>query len=136
MDHVDNSKRSQIMAAVKSKDTGPELEVRRALHRNGFRFRLHRSDLPGSPDLVLPKHKVALFVHGCFWHSHGCKKSKLPKSNVQYWTAKIEQNTQRDDRVRRDLDKLGWKWRVIWQCDIAAGVERISMELMADPLPG
>ena len=136
MDHVDSSNRSRIMAAVKSRDTGPELEVRRAMHRQGFRFRLHRRDLPGSPDLVLPKHKVALFVHGCFWHSHGCRKSKLPKSNVQYWTAKIEQNVNRDYRVRRDLEGLGWKWRVIWQCEVEAGVERISKELWAGQLSG
>ena len=128
-DHVDSRARSAIMARVKSRDTGPEMEVRRALHRAGHRFRLHRSDLPGSPDLLFPRHRVALFVHGCFWHWHGCKRSRMPKSNVEYWTAKIERNVTRDEQTRSKFISLGWKWRVIWECEIVSGVARLLKEL-------
>ena len=128
-DHVDSRARSATMARVKSRDTGPEMEVRRALHRAGHRFRLHRSDLPGSPDLLFPRHRVALFVHGCFWHWHGCKRSRIPKSNVEYWSAKIDRNVERDGQTRSELNRLGWKWRVIWECEIVTGVERLSKEL-------
>ena len=128
-DHVDSRTRSAIMAKVKSRDTGPEMEVRRELHKAGHRFRLHRADLPGRPDLIFPRHRVALFVHGCFWHWHGCKRSRMPRSNVEYWTAKIERNVRRDHRTRFELDRLGWKSRVIWECEIASGVERLLEEL-------
>ena len=127
--HKDRSTRSEIMSRIRSKNTGPEMEVRRALHRAGHRFRIHRADLPGSPDLLFPRHRVALFVNGCFWHWHGCKRSRMPKSNVDYWTAKIEGNVERDRRTRSELERLGWKWRVIWECEIASGVERLSREL-------
>ena len=128
-DHVDSRTRSAIMAKVKSRDTGPEMEVRRALHRAGHRFRLHRPDLPGRPDLLFPRHKVALFVHGCFWHWHGCKRSRMPKSNVEYWKAKIERNTRRDDQTRSTLESIGWRARIIWECEIIKGVACLSREL-------
>ena len=128
-DRVDARKRSAIMARVKSRDTTPELKVRRALHRAGYRFRLHRKNLPGSPDLLFPRHRVALFVHGCFWHWHGCSRSRMPKSNVVYWTGKIERNVNRDLQTRDRLEDLGWKWRVIWECDIDSGLEKFSTEL-------
>ena len=128
-DHVDSLTRSAIMARVKSRDTGPEMEVRRALHRAGHRFRLHRSDLPGRPDLLFPRHRLVLFVHGCFWHWHGCKRSRMPRSNVEYWTAKIERNVNRDAQTRSELEHLGWKWRVIWECDISSGVISVLEEL-------
>ena len=131
-DHVDKRARSEIMAKVKSRDTGPEMEVRSALHRAGHRFRIHRSDLPGCPDLLFPRHRIALFVHGCFWHWHGCRRSRMPKSNIEYWKAKIERNVSRDSRTRRELENLGWKWRVIWECEIASGVECVSKELRND----
>ena len=120
------------MSRVRSRDTGPEMQVRRTLHRAGHRFRLHRADVPGRPDLLFPRHKIALFVHGCFWHRHGCKKSKLPKSNVDYWKAKIDRNVSRDLEVRDALERLGWKWRVIWGCDLPSGIDRISKELSED----
>lgn len=129
VDHVCKIKRSEIMSRVKSKDTTPEMQVRRALHRSGHRFRLHRADLPGRPDLVFPRYKMALFVHGCFWHGHGCKRSKLPKSNVDYWKRKIATNVSRDEFVCRELERLGWKWRIIWQCEIDTGIRHISREL-------
>ena len=128
-DNVSRSDRSRIMARVKSKGTGPELEVQRKLHRAGYRFRLHRKDLPGSPDLLLPKHQVALFVNGCFWHWHGCKRSRMPNSNVEYWTAKIERNVNRDRITRDELERMGWRHRVIWECKVDEGLDLLCGEL-------
>lgn len=105
------------MQAVKSKDTGPELAVRRLLHGMGYRFRLHRRDLPGTPDIVLPKYREAIFVHGCFWHSHGCSKGQPPKSRHDYWLPKLEQNVERDRRKIEQLEREGWKVLVVWQCE-------------------
>lgn len=111
--------RSEIMARVKGKDTKPERLVRSMLHRNGFRFRLHRSDLPGKPDIVLPGRRVVIFVHGCFWHQHkGCKAAQRPASNPAYWGAKLDNNRRRDARNRRALSKLGWKVIVVWECSL------------------
>ena len=131
-DHVNSRTRSEIMARVKSRDTGPEMQVRRTLHRAGHRFRIHRSDLPGCPDLLFPKHGIALFVHGCFWHWHGCKRSRMPKTNVEYWTTKIRRNVNRDIRTRSELELLGWKWRVIWECETKSGVTRLLDDLNQD----
>ncbi len=117
-DHVTHDKRSQIMASVGTENTGPELTVRSALHRLGFRFRLHRKDLPGSPDLVFPKLGKVVFVNGCFWHGHRCRYGRLPKSRVEYWRRKIETNKERDRRVKGELRKLGWKAIVVWQCQL------------------
>ena len=128
-DTVSRSDRSRIMARVKSKGTGPELEVRRKLHRAGYRFRLHRKDLPGTPDLLLPKHRVALFVNGCFWHWHGCKRSRMPNSNVEYWTAKIERNVIRDRSTREELERMGWRHRIIWECQVDEGLDLLCGEL-------
>jgi DNA mismatch endonuclease (patch repair protein) len=109
--------RSAIMRAVKSKDTKPEIAVRRALHRLGFRFRLHRRDLPGRPDIVLPGRRLAIFVHGCFWHRHfNCRKATIPKTRIDFWIAKFEANTERDHQVERELVAAGWKVLVIWEC--------------------
>ena len=119
MDRVSPEKRSQIMARVRSKDTSPELVVRKILHARGFRFRLHRRDLPGRPDIVLPSRRTAIFVHGCFWHGHaGCSKGKLPKSNLEYWEPKIAANRKRDSSNVVALEGMGWTVRVIWQCQI------------------
>ena len=131
-DHVDSRTRSEIMARVKSRDTRPEMQVRRTLHRAGHRFRIHRSDLPGCPDLLFPKYGIALFVHGCFWHWHGCKRSRMPKTNVEYWITKIERNVHRDVRTRCELESLGWKWRVVWECETESGVKRLLEELNRD----
>lgn len=128
-DTVSRLARSRIMAKVKSKDTSPELAVRRKLHRAGYRFRLHRTDLPGSPDLLLPKYRVALFVNGCFWHWHGCKRSRMPNSNVEYWTSKIGRNVNRDRETRVNLESMGWRHRVIWECQVDRGVELLLEEL-------
>lgn len=106
------------MRSVGQKNTRPELAVRKILHRSGYRFRLHRRDLPGTPDVVLPKYRSVIFVHGCFWHGHGCKYGKLPKSNKSYWSQKIQRNINRDARTRFELERGGWKVFVVWQCEL------------------
>ena len=110
--------RSRNMAAIKGKNTKPELLVRSWLHRNGFRFRLHRKDLPGKPDIVLPKYRTVIFVHGCFWHSHGCAKSVVPKIRRAFWTAKLGANRTRDKKMNVSLTKLGWRVVVVWECEL------------------
>jgi len=106
------------MRAVKSKDTGPEMVVRRFFHAFGLRYRLHDCRLPGMPDLVFPSRRVALFVHGCFWHQHlGCPAADRPRSNLVYWTRKLDGNVVRDQRHRIDLEMAGWKVLVIWECE-------------------
>lgn len=105
------------MFAVKGRDTTPELRVRKALHAMGYRFRLHRSDLPGKPDIVLPKYHICIFVHGCFWHQHpGCKRATLPETNREFWTKKLGQNVARDKAALESLERLGWRVLVIWEC--------------------
>lgn len=106
------------MKAVRSRNTQPELVVRKVLHSLGYRFRLHRSDLPGNPDIVLPKYKKIIFVHGCFWHGHSkCKRSKLPKNNINTWRNKIHQTKLRDRRSDRQLTELDWDVLTIWECE-------------------
>ena len=105
------------MSAVRTKDTGPELLVRRILTRLNYRYRLHRKDLPGRPDVVFPGRKKAIFVHGCFWHSHGCDKGKAPRSRLEYWAPKLEANRVRDAANVDELAKLGWEVLVVWQCE-------------------
>ncbi len=113
------TKRSAIMARIKGRDTAPELRVRRLLHSLGFRFRCHRDDLPGKPDIVLSRHRKIVLIHGCFWHCHsGCPRAALPTTNVKFWQKKIRGNQARDQRVRRELRKLGWNVLVIWQCQL------------------
>lgn len=105
------------MSRVRSKDTSPELLVRRVAHAQGLRFRLHRKDLPGHPDLVFPKHNVAMFVHGCFWHRHpGCPKASLPKSRTEFWQSKFDRNVKRDANATAELQALGWTVLTIWEC--------------------
>jgi len=117
-DIVSPERRSAMMARIGSKDTQPELRVRRMAHALGFRFRLHRRDLPGTPDLVFPKFRVALFVHGCYWHRHeGCSKAYTPKSRVDFWQEKFAANVERDARAAEKLRAMGWKPVVIWECE-------------------
>lgn len=123
--------RSRIMARVKGKNTAPELKVRKAVHAAGFRFRLHRNDLPGKPDLVFSRFRIAVFVNGCFWHWHGCKRSRMPKSNSEYWAAKIERNVIRD-RCNMDLlRQAGWDVHVIWECELREGIGTLIRMLTA-----
>lgn len=113
--------RSAQMARVRGRDTKPEMRVRRALHAAGLRYRLHAKGLPGRPDLILPSRRVAVFVHGCFWHRHpdpDCKLARLPKSRLDFWLPKLEGNRARDDRNKAALEKLGWKVVEIWECQI------------------
>jgi DNA mismatch endonuclease (patch repair protein) len=111
--------RSRIMRAVKSADTTPELLVRKLAHRMGYRFRLHPKDLPGKPDLVFPRLRKAIFVHGCFWHGHDCAHgSRVPKANREYWVRKIERNQNRDRRILDALRDLGWGTKVFWECEL------------------
>lgn len=109
--------RSERMSRIRGKNTVPELMVRRMAHGLGYRFRLHRKDLPGSPDLVFPRMKKVVFVHGCFWHGHDCGKGRLPKSNVDFWEAKIDKNRDRDVRTVSALRAAGWSVLVLWQCE-------------------
>lgn len=119
VDMVPPERRSEIMRRITGKDTEPEMVVRRMLHRIGFRFRLHRNDLPGKPDIVLPKWKAVILVHGCFWHGHGCSsKNRRPKSNADYWNSKIDRNIERDSENLTKLRSLGWKAIVVWACEI------------------
>ncbi|MBP6964996.1 MAG: DNA mismatch endonuclease Vsr [Armatimonadetes bacterium] len=118
MDVFDAITRSRIMARVRNADTKPEIVVRALLHRLGFRFRLHRRDLPGRPDIVLPKHRTVVLVHGCFWHSHAdCKKGTIPRTNRQFWTDKLSGNVARDRQTTQRLSHLGWRVVVIWECE-------------------
>ena len=105
------------MSGIRGTNTQPEIQVRSALHKAGYRFRLHRKDLPGKPDIVLPKYKTAIFVHGCFWHGHDCKNFKWPKTRPEFWRDKILGNKARDERHSQELQKLGWRVIVIWECE-------------------
>lgn len=128
-DIVSKEKRSWVMSQVPSRDTKAEIAVRSLLHKKGFRFRLHRKDLPGCPDIVLKKYKVCIFVNGCFWHQHkGCKKSAIPKSNVDFWVKKFEKNVKRDQENYNKLRDLGWNVLLIWECEIK-NVENLDKKL-------
>jgi len=127
-------KRSAVMRRVKGRDTGPELTVRKALTRLGARYRLHRKDLPGHPDVVLPGRRLALFVHGCFWHGHDCARgARVPKQNRDYWVAKVGRNVARDARTGEALRALGWRVETIWECELkdAAALEARLRALLA-----
>jgi DNA mismatch endonuclease, patch repair protein len=122
------------MARIGPRNTAPEIAVRRILHRLGLRFRLHRRDLPGTPDIVLPRRRLALLVNGCFWHRHaGCAFAYTPKTRVEFWTAKFERNVARDRKVRRELKDRGWRVHVIWECDTRdqAALERRLLAILA-----
>jgi DNA mismatch endonuclease, patch repair protein len=113
------AQRRKIMLSVGTKNTGPELVVRQILTDLGYRYRLHRKDLPGSPDIAFLGRKKAIFVHGCFWHGHECQKGRAPKSRLEYWGPKLEANRQRDEKKSKELQSLGWSVLTIWQCEIA-----------------
>jgi len=116
-DILSRERRSWNMSRIGSKNTTPELRVRSALHAKGIRFRLHRKDLPGKPDIVLPRHNIAIFVHGCFWHRHnGCLDATMPKSNQKFWAEKFTRTTERDQEHINSLESNGWRAFVIWEC--------------------
>ncbi len=119
MDRLSRGHRSWNMSRIKSRDTSPELKVRSVLHSSGYRFRLHRKDLPGKPDIVLPKYRTVIFVHGCFWHRHlDCKYAYTPKSNIEFWEKKFTANIQRDLRSKKLLQEQGWTVIVVWECQV------------------
>lgn len=124
------AKRSKIMAKVKGGNTKPEIYVRSRLHAAGFRFRLHRKDLPGKPDIVLPRYRTVIFVHGCFWHQHpGCRKATLPKQNADFWKIKLGNNVVRDEKNIDQLQAIGWRVEVVWECDLARNVDALIQKL-------
>jgi DNA mismatch endonuclease (patch repair protein) len=127
--------RSRIMRAVKDRNTGPELTVRRLAHAMGFRFRLYRKDLPGKPDLAFPRLRKAVFVHGCFWHGHDCARgARIPANNRIYWVGKIARNKSRDEAALKSLKMLGWKALVIWECELRNSAQlRTRLERFLKP---
>lgn len=118
MDTITQEERSALMARIRSKNTKPELAIRSLLHRMGYRFRIHRKDLPGSPDIVLPRHKKIVLVQGCFWHGHTCRLASKPKSNEGYWSEKIIGNKARDQRNLEALKSAGWSVLELWECEV------------------
>jgi DNA mismatch endonuclease, patch repair protein len=129
-DKFSSKKRSEIMSRVTGYDTKPEKLVRTILHNMGYRFRLHRKDLPGRPDIVLPLHKKIILVHGCFWHGHkGCNRSKRPTSNVEFWNRKLTRNIERDKQILRDLKSSGWETLIVWGCQTRTG-DKLQMKLL------
>jgi DNA mismatch endonuclease (patch repair protein) len=136
MDNLTPEERSAQMSLVRSKDTKPELRVRRLVHGLGYRYRLHKAELPGKPDLVFASRRKVIFVHGCFWHGHRCRLGRMPKSSVGYWRNKIGTNQGRDKRTQRRLRRLGWKCLTVWECSLRNEdklVERINRFLKASP---
>ena len=138
MDNISKEERSRVMAAVKQKDTKPEMKVRSFLHKHGLRYRLHDNKLPGKPDLVFPRFRTVLFIHGCFWHGHQdeqCKLARIPKSNVKFWKDKIRANRQRDDKNIKLLQDLGWNVAVIWECQLCnnAALDGLAIQIRSAP---
>lgn len=128
-DFLTPTERSAMMSRIRSRNTKPELVVRSVLHRMGYRFRLHSKGLPGHPDIVLPRHKTVVLVHGCFWHRHpGCQYAYTPKSRRDFWTAKFKANTERDRRTINALRRAGWRVHLIWECQ-TSDPERLSRDL-------
>jgi DNA mismatch endonuclease (patch repair protein) len=134
-DVVPPAVRSRMMAGIKGKNTKPELLLRSKLHRRGFRFRLHRRDLPGRPDLVFPKRDAVIFVHGCFWHGHDCHLFRLPKSRTEFWGEKIAGNAARDRHQMNALRKAGWRVGVVWECALK-GRTRLPLDEVMDQCAG
>jgi DNA mismatch endonuclease (patch repair protein) len=132
-DVFDRETRSRVMSLIRGRNTKPELIVRRYLHSLGLRYRLHVRDLPGRPDLVLPRHRVVIFVHGCFWHQHvGCRFAVMPKNNQAFWKTKFEGNRRRDARAVSTLRRAGWRVFTIWECDMKlSSLERLARRVFA-----
>jgi DNA mismatch endonuclease, patch repair protein len=131
-DHIDKETRSRIMAAVHSYGTRPEKQVRSALHRQGFRFRLHIKRLPGTPDLVLRKYKAVIFINGCFWHQHvNCKGSHIPQTRSEFWQKKFARNVVRDQKVLYQLKIMGWRAAIIWECSLIKKLQEDTIKRLA-----
>ena len=129
--HKVSEQRSRNMSAIKSKNTKPEIAVRKVLHSMGYRFRLHSKDLPGSPDIVLPKYKTVIFVHGCFWHRHeNCKYASTPKTRKEFWENKFKSNVKRDNLNQANLSLKGWKIIILWECQVKEDMKKRIRELL------
>ena len=128
MDKLSPEKRSWNMSRIRSQNTKPELQLRKALHSKGFRYRLHDKKLPGSPDLVFPKHKAAIFVHGCFWHRHGCKQTTTPATREDFWKAKFKANVERDGKNIKEIEAAGWRVMIVWECELKKAEENDLFE--------
>lgn len=138
MDNISPERRSSNMGRIRSKDTRPEIALRRLIHGLGYRFRLHRRDLPGRPDVVFPLHRKIIFLHGCFWHQHpGCREGRVPGSRRDYWVAKLEGNQVRDEANRALLEQQGWEILVVWECELknAAAVTRTVSKFLGSAAP-
>lgn len=137
-DRLTKAQRSELMSHIHSKNTKPEVALRCALWRRGFRYRVNVKSLPGSPDIVLPKHRTVVFVHGCFWHAHkGCKIYHLPQTNSVFWLAKVKRNQERDQEVWRQLEAKGWSVVIVWECELTKAifedtVENVASEIIND----
>ena len=135
-DRLSKEERSELMSHIRSVNTKPEVALRRALWRRGFRYRVNVKNLPGSPDIVLPKHRTVVFIHGCFWHGHnGCKEYTVPKTNPEFWVNKVARNQERDQEVWRKLEAKGWSVVIVWECELvkakfAGTVERVTVEII------
>ena len=128
--------RSENMRRIRSKDTAPELTVRRLLHSLGYRYRLHRKDLPGKPDIVFPGRRKVILVHGCYWHAHGCKVAHTPKTNEAYWSPKLQRNVERDRKNQEELAGLGWQSLTVWECETrSTGQMEERLRAFLDPEP-
>lgn len=125
MDTVTKAQRSKNMSHIKNKNTALEIAVRKRLFADGFRYRINYSKLPGHPDIVLPKYHTVIFINGCFWHRHNCKRATTPKTNTDYWTQKFERNVQNDEKNYRLLSNLGWHVIVVWECEIKADLNKL-----------
>lgn len=140
MDNLTKEKRSKVMSSIRSADTKPELLLRKLLHAQGFRFRLHGKGLPGRPDIILPKHNAVILVHGCFWHNHqGCKYSHIPETRTSYWKGKLQKNKERDKGNVKALTSLGLRVAVVWECSIKEQAQEMLEQLtswIADPGQG
>lgn len=134
-DRLTPDQRRLNMSRVRAKDTGPEKLVRGLLHSQGFRYRLHRFDLPGRPDIVLPRYRAAIFVHGCFWHGHGCSLFRMPATRTQFWSTKIEANRRRDVAALAGLREAGWRSLCLWECALR-GRGRLPQEKLKDKIVG
>ena len=133
VDTISEAHRSWNMSRIKGRNTGPELRLRSLLHRAGFRFRLHVKDLPGKPDIVLPKYRTAIFVHGCFWHRHeGCRNATTPSTRAEFWQEKFDGNVKRDRRNREALKTAGWAVITVWECDLKADADRIVQQISTE----
>ena len=135
VDHLDRETRSRVMRAIRSKDTVPEIAIRKALHAQGFRYRTHVSALPGNPDIVLRRYRAVVFVHGCFWHGHDCGLFRAPTTRPAFWKDKIRRNRERDAEAQRSLRAGGWRCLTVWECAFR-GPDRRKFAMLVDEIAG